>query len=476
MMKSIVYYGPPGTGKTRTLVSHLAAYQNEGTKKPITFLSFTKAAAVEATSRVSMPNLRISTLHSLAFNYLGLSSKSVIDNAKLAEFSEATGIPFKALLKGARDIQEGDEFLSVLSFANNRFMDVIEAYDHFGRPGTLDRFEMFIKAYANWKRGTGFIDYDDMLMKFRDRLDINHGKQTGTPWPIVFLDEAQDLTPLQWRLFNQVVERSEDVYVAGDDDQAIFEWNGANPHGMAEFAEAQGSAVQVLDQSWRVPADVHAMANYRILQQIRSRHNKKFRPADRSGQIIRYGDIESMDLVAACAEGAMILVRDRFRMEEVQRHLNQDMIPYDAIGGMSPFNSKFARAIRCWHKIEAKEEFTVAESAAFGATLRSDAERQAWAHGRTVKWRPWQQMLAIPPHLAHFYQAADMRAPLDVTVSTIHQAKGKEHHNVIVDLTLSPRVEAGVDLDPDAERRVMYVAITRTSEKLTLCAENSILS
>ena len=45
---------------------------------------------------------------------------------------------------------------------------------------------------------------------------------------VVFIDEAQDLSPLQWKLYDILKQKSKDIYLAGDDDQAIFAWAGAD--------------------------------------------------------------------------------------------------------------------------------------------------------------------------------------------------------------------------------------------------------
>ena len=44
----------------------------------------------------------------------------------------------------------------------------------------------------------------------------------------IFIDEAQDLSPLQWQLYDKLKENCDDMYLAGDDDQAIFAWAGAD--------------------------------------------------------------------------------------------------------------------------------------------------------------------------------------------------------------------------------------------------------
>ena len=44
----------------------------------------------------------------------------------------------------------------------------------------------------------------------------------------IFIDEAQDLSPLQWQLYDKLKEHCDQIYLAGDDDQAIYAWAGAD--------------------------------------------------------------------------------------------------------------------------------------------------------------------------------------------------------------------------------------------------------
>ena len=54
--------------------------------------------------------------------------------------------------------------------------------------------------------------------------------EQGTPpkLRVMFVDEAQDLSLIQWRLVNKIEEASTDSFIAGDDDQGIYKWNGAH--------------------------------------------------------------------------------------------------------------------------------------------------------------------------------------------------------------------------------------------------------
>ena len=65
------------------------------------------------------------------------------------------------------------------------------------------------------------MDFTDMVENF---LINDHSFETD----YFIVDEAQDLTPLQWDFVYLMAAKAKKVYIAGDDDQAIHEWNGAS--------------------------------------------------------------------------------------------------------------------------------------------------------------------------------------------------------------------------------------------------------
>lgn len=428
-MKVHAIFGPPGTGKTRHLVELAKHKASDGDS--VLFLSFTRAAAQEALSRLpTILPITASTIHALAFRSLGMSRAAIVDRQKLAGFGKTAGFPFMGTEQGNDEPQEGDEYATVLAFANNRQIPPWDAYKRFGYPGTRNRFGLFLASYRDWKETFGYMDFDDMLYRFIER---GMGGIAFSP-QVVMLDEAQDCSPLQWRALECVAKDAIEVFVAGDDDQAIYEWNGADPHGMIDFVTRHGGTKEVIQQSHRVPAAIHAMVHDKLLRKIGQRVYKKFDPRDAQGIVTRYGDFTDIDLQAFHAGGGgLVLCRDNWRLKEIQREFNRLLIPYNVLGGYSPWTSKIAQAIRRGEKPD------------------------------------------IPPMWRDFYTQANLHQPIQVNLATIHQAKGREADSVIVDLSLSARVLNNYYSDPDAEARVQYVACTRAATELILCSENPLL-
>ena len=120
--------------------------------------------------------------------------------------------------------------LQIYDKARNMKIDPISLYKK--EPRKKVRLQQFKSIIHNYERYKTFevepgqfkndrLDFTDMVEKYIDTgLAIN--------FKVLMVDEAQDLTPLQWDMVVKLAMNAHKVYLAGDDDQAIYEWNGAD--------------------------------------------------------------------------------------------------------------------------------------------------------------------------------------------------------------------------------------------------------
>ena len=146
-------------------------------------------------------------------------------------------------------------------------------------------------------------EYSDMISKFVEG-------DKCPPLHCVFLDEAQDLSPLQWDMFFYIESKCARSYIAGDDDQTIYTFQGADPN---IFIDLKGHLDPQI-QSRRVPRKIHKLAES-IFPYMTTRLAKKWEPRDADGKVIYNVDFFSLDLNSG---NWMILTRTNKMMEDYE--------------------------------------------------------------------------------------------------------------------------------------------------------------
>ena len=253
---SLRIFGPPGAGKTRQLVEigqgHVADGDFDLDEGII--VSFTRAAAHDIARRINPdgdPSQFHCTIHALCKRYYGMDGE--LAEAKVGGFFKDQGLEYsRGSSADPDDVSPEDNrspgglMLGFWNLCRNLLIDFHEGRRRFTPPEELIHWwgpamDRLWTKYESWKTLHGYIDYTDMLEWARAH------PPTGD-WAFLILDEAQDCTPLQWEVIDGFAQCAEVFYLAGDDDQAIYGFNGATPE---RFLDAGVSDDAVLDINYR---------------------------------------------------------------------------------------------------------------------------------------------------------------------------------------------------------------------------------
>ncbi len=469
-MKVFSLYGGPGCGKTTELVRRLERFTASGVPpERITFVSFTKAAAAEAVSRVGKKGFAISTIHSLCYHKLGLKTQVVVNDNKLVRFFGELGIPYFRAGEYEDHISPessiGNEYLKVLSMARAIETPPHDMYDRICEVGTMAEFSMFLQCYNQWKDTYGFLDFDDMLeasIKSNVTVDAD----------VLIVDEAQDLSFAQWATLNSVIERSDikEVHIAGDDDQCVYSWCGADPNGMQKFEEKYDAGRVVLSKSHRLPAKIHALA-MEMIDSVQGRVHKNFSSRPDDGVVERWSFAPDLD-----DRDTLVLARTNATVYEVEKELIESVVPYERIGNSKgAWRGPLASAVKVWKKWGRGEALTDIDlSVVARSAVRTSQAALMEGRLKEVFEGHWKDHLRFTERGESFIEAAydKLDDEIRVRVGTIHSSKGMEADRVMLHTAVTPKILEGMEDNPDNETRVFYVGVTRAKHQLDIIGEN----
>lgn len=489
-----VVLGPPGTGKTTTLLGIVQQELESGVRPDrIGFLAFTKKAASEATERAcerfsytpdQLPYFR--TLHSLAYRKLGVRQEGIFNWRHKKTLANALGIEYK----GSREIDDdvygmvsGDRLMFLEELSRNQQRPLASVWEDSNEDIDYRELARYAEALKTYKDKNGLRDFLDMLQGF-----INNAVHTVPELDVVFLDEAQDFTALEWRMVEVIAARAKRVYIAGDDDQAIFRWKGAD---VDAFMGLKGN-VSILGQSYRCSVAVHKTADG-ILRRMGKRMPKVWAPRTEPGKIEWYSDPEEVDL----SKGSwLLLARNGYMLRGLEDMCRREGFSYTTASGKNPLQSPALKAITTYTRLTRGVITSKADATEVlkwishpGAKLAGDAlkkckadsvsmtDLQSWGFSKNPTI--WHQMLDKISESEREYFIAVRRRGETLTktprikISTIHTAKGGEADHVLLMTGMSQRTYKEMDRDLDSELRCWYVAVTRARHGLHVVQSSS---
>lgn len=444
-MKVNLIYGSPGTGKTTHLMGILEKELKLFKPQQIAFCSFTKKGCYEGVERAkkkfNIPRRKLinfKTIHALAFRYANVSRDQMIKKEDYKELGSLLGMKFHGFY--TEDfVGRDDEYL----FFEQLYRNNKNVGDKMISDLNPRMVNFVVKNYRNYKSKKMIYDYTDLL-----EIYLANGEPLDCKVAIV--DEAQDLTQLQWQVVWKLFSNVERVYIAGDDDQAIYEWSGAD---VKYFLNLEGDAT-ILDHSWRLPKKIHEYA-LKISSGIENRINKRFNC--REGEEGEVSLIKSFnDLTFNSEETFLFLSRNKKHLKPVEQMLREKGFAYE-IHGESSINNELVKAIRLF---------------SIGEHEGNDLLFQKFCLTDVNYNVPWYEAFdRLKEDTATYYRdLIKNKRELDsnIILSTIHGSKGGEAENVILILDYSKKVAENYVYNNDSEMRCYYVGATRAKKRLFL--------
>ena len=276
-----------GTGKTRVLTGKVKRRVNQEDIPPknIVAITFTRKASEEMLSRIGhkwkASGMFIGTFHSFFYGILRkffsqypslrnnfLNSKGMISILSGREQMIMVNQSLKECgYYASSEDENANEILMKISKAKNdlKLGDILNSKD--------SMLGAIAHSYEDKKRLRNSMDFDDLLLYSYKLLDSQNTDFQSLLFDskYIHVDEAQDLSLVQYQILKLMGRLNDDnLFLAGDLDQAIYGWRGSSPEILLHFKDDYPDAnIIMLDQNYRSVQSILTVANSLIVHNVK---------------------------------------------------------------------------------------------------------------------------------------------------------------------------------------------------------------
>ena len=506
-----------GTGKTRAITYRIAYGAAVGAFDPSNVLAvtFTQRAAFEMRHRLAqlgVPKAQARTFHSAALRQLRHFWPTVV-GGPLPDV-----IPHKASLVAASAARLGitidrtnvRDIAAEVEWAKVSMIDAAHYASRVARlrrdvPAGLDAGDMarLLDVYEDAKNERGVIDFEDILIylcgMLQERADV--ASIVRKQYRSFVVDEFQDVNLLQARLLDLWLGGRHDVCVVGDVAQTIYSFTGASPDYLTGFGRKHpGARIVELTRDYRSTPQIVSLANDVLARSSQREGTVRLSSQRDGGAQVTYRTYDDdraeaegvaasiADLIDAgmAPHSIAVLMRTNGQSQAFEEALGARGIPV-AVAGGKPF---FARDdVRTAISRLRAAAAAATDEGSVGDIVRDVLSGVGWAPeapsgqagserwsnmNAIVGWADDSQAQTLPAFVAELDERVAYQVEPDkagVELATIHAAKGLEWDAVFlvgVAEGLLPISYAKTAAAREEERRLLYVAVTRARDLLTL--------
>ena len=311
----------PGSGKTRVLTSRIARIleQSGGQHFRILALTFTNKAAAEMRGRVEelvpreFSRVRLTTFHSYAAellqqhgNHLSFRPDFQIlsnDADREALLDDVIGQLRKDLTYSLPDHFQAAQLLPAVTRLLEQCVPPDQA-EVLLQQANVENAIPLARVYTSYRealRRTNSLDFPSLIAESLDLLSkfpflVKHVRKV---FKHILVDEFQDTNHSQYRILSLIAQPDPStLFVVADDDQIIYQWNGASPKRIQALRDDFGVAELQLPENYRCPPLVIELANALIEKNLNRSAGKKPLKAVKqgeSGDVVRVFHFNSVD-------------------------------------------------------------------------------------------------------------------------------------------------------------------------------------
>lgn len=363
-----------GSGKTKVLTNRIANLIEKGVSPyNILAITFTNKAAKEMKNRVysligtSANNIQISTFHSLGLRILkeNYSALGYERNFTIIDSDDVLTIIKKILkdLNLSKELYNPREIKNKISSAKNEMMGV----DAFSKIEFDHNIVEVYRIYQKKLKNGNSVDFDDLLILpiklFRTYPNILNEYQEK--YKYILIDEYQDTNEAQYTFSKLLSSKYRNIFVVGDNDQAIYAFRGANYKNILNFEKDYPETETILlEENYRSTKTILNAANC-VIKNNKERKDKNLWSNNVEGDKIKYRVVENekeeasfvvdeiKNLISSgvSEDEIAVLYRTNAQSRVIEEEMLKRNIKYRIVGSFYFYNRKEIKDLLCYLRL-----------------------------------------------------------------------------------------------------------------------------